>query len=255
MLRDVRCIRCGNCVQACPQGASQIIDSRRVIDFNRCNQCMLCVNVCSSHAIEAVGQWKSVPELIDIIVRDEPYYEATNGGLTISGGEPLQQWQFARELARAAQAVGIHIALDTTGYASWKSLFAVMQHIDLVLYDLKQMDATVHRQFTGVQNTVILKNLRAIMGETKATVWIRIPVIPEFNNSEKALVAIGEFIQTLPRPIEKISLLPFHQFGAAKYSALGRPYRWSDKCVDPEDKIESLMHKLAELGFKVELGR
>jgi pyruvate formate lyase activating enzyme len=255
MLRDVKCIRCGNCVSECPLGASQIIDDRRVIDFGICNQCLRCVGVCTARAIECAGEWKSVGEIMDIVVRDTAYYRSTSGGLTLSGGEPLKQWRFARELASAARANGIHVALDTTGYASWKAFSAVIENVDLVLYDLKHMGTAMHQKFTGVPNRVILQNLGAILRETDATVWVRIPVIPAFNNEEETIVAMAAYLCSLPRPIEKISLLPFHQYGAGKYPALGRSYHWSDQAPDPEERIEFLKHRLETFNLNVEIGR
>ena len=255
MLRDVRCIRCGTCVSECPMGASQIIDDRRVIDFSLCNQCMRCVEKCTARAIERAGQWKSVAEIIDTVIRDDGYYRSTGGGLTLSGGEPLRQWRFASELAKAAHSHGIHVALDTSGYASWKAFSAVLKHVDLVLYDIKHLDSAIHQKYTGVSNTQILSNLQTILKETNTTVWIRIPIIPGFNQSEDAISAIGTYLHSLPRPIEKVSLLPFHQYGSGKYIALGRPYRWSDKSIVPEEEMTAYKSRLAKFNLQVEIGR
>jgi pyruvate formate lyase activating enzyme len=255
MLHDVNCIRCGNCVVECPQGASQIINDRRVIDCTRCSQCMQCVGVCTAQAIECAGEWKNIPEIISTVLRDAAYYNSTGGGLTLSGGEPLWQWRFARELAKAAHANGLHVALDTTGYAPWKAFSSALEYVDLVLYDLKHMDPARHRAFTGVPNGLILKNLGAILRETQATVWVRIPVIPTFNNTSEAIVAMGAFIRALPRQVEKVSILPFHQYGAGKYAALGRPYRWSDQKIDSDERLQEIKQLLTTFDLNVDVGR
>jgi pyruvate formate lyase activating enzyme len=130
-----------------------------------------------------------------------------------------------------------------------------MENVDLVLYDLKHMDTAMHQMFTGVLNGVILRNLAAILQETNAVVWVRIPVIPAFNNSEETIVAMAALLSSLPRPIEKVSLLPFHQYGAGKYPALGRPYPWFDQVPDPEERIENLKHCLETFNLNVEIGR
>ncbi len=239
----------------CPQSASQIIDDRRVIDFTRCNQCMRCVQVCTTRAIERAGEWKSVVEVMDTVVRDLDYYRSSGGGMTLSGGEPLHQWRFARELAKAAHQKGIHVALDTSGYADWEALSGVLEHVDLVLYDIKHMDAGIHQKYTGVPNLRIIKNLQAILGETQVAVWVRIPVIPGFNHTQQAIGAIGAYLRGLPRPVDKVSILPFHQFGAGKYPALGRPYYWSEYQSDSEDRIVQLMRCLDGLGLRIEVGR
>jgi pyruvate formate lyase activating enzyme len=255
MLRDVKCIRCGNCVVECPQGASQIIDDCRVVDFSRCNQCLRCVQVCTAQAIEGVGKWKSVSEIMDMVERDLAYYHSTGGGLTLSGGEPLRQWRFAQELAKAAHATGIHVALDTSGYADWEALSGVLEDVDLVLYDIKHLDAGIHQKYTGVPNLRIIKNLQAILGETQVAVWVRIPIIPGFNHTQQAIGAIGAFLCSLPRPVDKVSILPFHQFGASKYPALGRPYYWSEYQPDTKERIAKLKRCLEEFNLHVEIGR
>ncbi len=255
MVRDANCIRCGNCVNECPRGASQISDGQRVIDFSLCDNCMRCVEVCTARAIVGAGERKSVAEIIDTVLRDAAYYKSTGGGLTLSGGEPLWQWRFASELAKTARNHGIHVALDTSGFASWKALSAVIQHVDLVLYDIKHLDARQHKKYTGVSNLKILDNLGAIMRETTATVWVRVPLIPAFNDTEEAISAIGTFLHSLERPIERVSILPFHQYGAAKYSALGRPYLWSGRSAVSMEKVKVLKNCLMAFDLKVEIGR
>jgi pyruvate formate lyase activating enzyme len=117
------------------------------------------------------------------------------------------------------------------------------------------MDTAIHRQFTGVRNARILKNLEALLGETKAMVWMRIPVVPGLNNSEEEIAEIGAYLRSLPRRIEKVSLLAFHQYGAGIYPALGKPYRWADQIADREEKIEIFKRQLEAFSFNVEIGR
>jgi pyruvate formate lyase activating enzyme len=199
--------------------------------------------------------WKSVAQIMDTVLRDLAYYSSTAGGLTLSGGEPLRQWHFARQLAIAARTEGIHIALDTCGYATWEAFASVLEHVDLVLYDIKHMDAAIHRRYTGVSNLRMLKNLQAIMQQTRVAVWVRIPVIPGFNHTREAISAMGAFLCSLPRPVEKVSLLPFHQFGAGKYIALGRPYHWCEYQPDTEESIALLKRNLEKFNLHVEVGR
>jgi pyruvate formate lyase activating enzyme len=117
------------------------------------------------------------------------------------------------------------------------------------------MDANVHQEFTGVSNHRILENLRSILLETRIAVWVRIPIIPGFNHSEEAIAAIGEFIHALPRPVEKVSLLPFHQFGAGKYAALGRPSRWAGQAPLSEENVTGFKRWLEGSNLKVDIGR
>jgi pyruvate formate lyase activating enzyme len=124
-----------------------------------------------------------------------------------------------------------------------------------VLFDLKHLDPAIHRQHTGVSNLVILKNLEALLQQTRVGVWIRIPVIPSFNFADETIAGIGAYLRALPRPVEKVSLLPFHQYGAGKYAALGRPYRWLDQSPVTEERIEELRQCLVAFGLQVEIGR
>ncbi|MEE9400999.1 MAG: glycyl-radical enzyme activating protein, partial [Dehalococcoidia bacterium] len=157
--RDIKCIRCGKCVDACSQQANTVIENTRIIHWEKCNYCMKCAEVCPSGAIESVGRHMTVVEVLDIVGRDASYYRRTGGGMTISGGEPLLQWQFALKLLQEAKKRGFHTTLDTSGYADWEVLDKLLNHTDLVLYDVKHMDSAIHREATGVPNERILDNL------------------------------------------------------------------------------------------------
>jgi pyruvate formate lyase activating enzyme len=216
---------------------------------------MQCVQVCTARAIERVGEEKTTDEVMAIVSRDESYYQRTGGGLTISGGEPLLQWGFTRELARAAFRTGIPVALDTTGFASWDALSKVLEFTDLVLFDIKHLDDEQHRKLTGVSNKPILENLQKILMETKVAVWIRIPIIPGYNDSTETLARIGAYLTGLPRSIDKVSLLPFHQNGSAKYKAMGRPYSLLDQSPPSKESMEEIKRLFVKLNLETEIGR
>ncbi len=252
--RDIKCIRCGKCVEVCDQKAANISAQPRIILRDKCDSCMACAEACPAHAIERTGEYKTVDEIIKVVLKDLSLYQRTGGGLTLSGGEPLMQAQFAASLLRPAKHANMHTALDTTGFAEWPALAEVLRHTDLVLYDLKQIDDLKHLQATGISNQLILKNLRRIMAETRVAVWIRIPVIPGFNDTEGDIRSICEFVQQLPRQPEKISLLPFHKFGAAKYIALGKIYPWNDAVLIPDQQMESFKRMVESCGFSADIG-
>lgn len=253
--RDIKCIRCGKCVEACPEQAIVVADNTRVIQWKKCNYCMNCAEVCPSGAIEAVGRYMNVSEVLDSVGRDASYYRRTGGGMTLSGGEPLVQWQFSLELLQEAKKRGFHTTLDTSGYADWEVLDNVLNYTDLVLYDVKHLDSARHQEATGMPNERILDNLRKISEKAGPKVWVRHPVIPQFNDSEEDLEALCRLILTVKPLVERISLLPYHKFGELKYAATGKGYPWKDIPTISDEEIGKLKKLVESHGVKVDVGR
>ncbi len=169
------------------------------------------------------GREYTVDEVMAVVRQDVDFYEESGGGMTLSGGEVLQQMSFAEALIDAARAEGIHTAVETTGYVAPAKFLDFLPHPDLYLFDFKHYDREIHRASTGVYNDIIVKNLRAVVAAGKPVI-ARIPVIPRFNVGIKharglsaALVDIG---------VHEVHLLPFHQFGEKKYDELGIEYAW-----------------------------
>jgi pyruvate formate lyase activating enzyme len=189
-----------------------------------------------------------------VVLRDEGFYRRSGGGLTLSGGEPLLQWPFAAGVLRAAKRHALHTTLDTTGYADWAAMAAVLPYTDLILYDLKHADPARHRDATGVSNHSILGNLQRILGETPVEVWIRVAAIPGFNTSEDEVAALAEIVQNLPRLPANISLLPFHKLAAGKYHALGRSYACEELAPLNDAEIAKIKDALALTGVPVTVG-
>ncbi len=221
MTRDIKCIGCGICADACPLQAITITRNGREIDRSKCNQCLGCVGVCDNEAIYASGTYMRVDEIVAEVIKDKIFYKNSGGGVTFSGGEPLLQREFLGQVLESCKQNGVHTALDTTGYAPWENIESVINYVDLVLFDVKHMDPEIHRHRTGVSNELILGNLQRIASKVKT--WVRIPVIPGFNDTDSDILQIADFVSTLG--VEKVSLLPYHGLGQAKCEALGREYR------------------------------
>jgi pyruvate formate lyase activating enzyme len=270
MTRDILCIGCGKCEKICPQNAICIIkvpekkmpdvfrnkssganntyqkkNIIRSIQWSKCNQCLKCSDVCPSKAIVASGKEKSVQEVMDTVIKDMGFYRKSNGGMTISGGEPLMQWRFALDLLKMAVQNDIHTALDTTGFAKWDVLEQLLQYTDLLLYDIKSIDSKKHKDQTGVGNQVIIDNLKRALKQKK--VWIRRPVIPGFNDSVDETTSLARFISSLNPLPDKISLLPYHRFAELKYESMGKIYTYQDKVPVNEEGILEIKKLLESL--------
>jgi len=216
---------------------------------------MECVKVCPARAIEQMGEKKSVNQVMDIVSRDAGYYNRTSGGMTLSGGEPLLQWEFTRELAKAASQAGIPVALETTGFARWEDFAKVLEFTNLVLFDLKHLDDEKHRKTIGVSNKIILENLHKVLTKTDVKVWLRVPVITGFTDSPQDIAAIGKSLTSLPRPVDKISLLPLHHYAEGKYKGLGRQYIWQGQEPPTQERMGEIKNSFEALHQRVEIGR
>jgi len=202
--------------------------------------------VCPTGAIHWVGERRTAGEVMAEVRRDAPFYDHS-GGLTLTGGEATMQPAFAEALLRLAQAAGIHTALETSGHTQWAVFERLLPHLDLMLYDVKHVDSELHRRYTGLDNALILENLRRIADLPAPKLVVRVPVIPGFNADAASLTAIAAFVLGLGCRVSAIDLLPYHTLGKAKYHALGRDYPWEEepRLTDAE------MQRLAEVVVEV----
>ena len=169
---------------------------------------------------EVCGREMSVEEVMDEVRRDKAFYASSGGGVTLTGGEPMMQGDFAFALASAAHKDGIHVAIDTSGFAPWAAFERMLSVVDLFLYDLKCMDSKRHRELTGVDNQAILENLRRL-DDAGAKTWIRCPLAPGLNDSDEDLAALKAFTSRL-RNMEKLEICPYHPLGLEKYAKFGK---------------------------------
>lgn len=220
---------CGRCLDVCPRGAlvkgpeEKGLSGDPVcfpdVDKSRCDDCGRCAAACIYTALYLCGSDQTVDEVMDRILRDRPFFDRSGGGITVSGGECLCQPDFTLGLLRKCKEAGIHTAVDTTGYVAWDSIASVLPYTDLFLYDLKCMDSALHKQVIGVPNELILENARKI-AEAGGRFWIRIPVIPGFNETEAHFVRYGNFLAPLRQAVDIVQLLPYHSLGLSKYDRL-----------------------------------
>ena len=216
------CIRCGACSKACRQGLHAFPDGQHRIDRGRCRHCGRCVEACTAQALEPIGQRKTVEAVIAEVEKDREFYTTSGGGATFSGGEPYYQPEFLLGLLQLAKERGLHTTVDTCGYADWQAIEPTLPLVDLFLYDIKQVGADKHKAATGVDNGLILDNVRRLDAAGKRLV-LRCPVVPGFNDSAGSFVELGRLASTL-RNCLRLDLLPYHRLAQAKYERIGLSY-------------------------------
>jgi glycyl-radical enzyme activating protein len=213
------CIGCGSCLPACPRGAQRLVDGIRSLDRPSCTACGGCAAACPTGALELVGRQATVADVIAEVERDRPFYLQSGGGMTLSGGEPLAQPDFATALLEAARAAGLHTCVETCSQVDPAVLDRVLPLVDLFLCDLKETDPVRHRTWTGVGNERILANLRRLHA-ARAHMRLRCPLIPGLNDREDHFAGIAALARSMPG-IEGIEVMPFHRLGEGKRTRFG----------------------------------
>lgn len=231
LYNESRCVLCGNCVAACPNGCHEILEGRHTFHRQKCDLCGKCVESCAAHALSFAAKEYTVDEVLEIVCRDRLFY-GSDGGLTVSGGEPMSQIGFVEELCKKAKQAGLNVNIETCGYCPTAYFDRVMPNVDTFLYDVKAVPEK-HKEFTGVESDLILENLRYIC-EKGATVVLRCPIIPGCNDNPEHYTFIQSLAKTLPN-IKQVDLEPYHAFGLGKYTQLGRRAQYdNEKDLDKE---------------------
>ena len=235
LVREARCNRCSRCIEVCSPGALSLASTGLWLDRKKCDLCLKCIDVCWEDVIEVAGRLMSLDEVVDECRRDELFYHNSGGGVTLSGGEPLMQADFALALLERCKLHGLNTALDTCGHVQWPVLEKALQYTDLLLFDIKHLDADEHRDGTGADNGLILANLEKAMNSGKARIWIRVPVIPGYNDSNQYMEGLASRLNGMKA--EKVSVLGYHEWGRTKYQSLGKAYQLSGRKPLTEERM------------------
>ena len=234
MYRADRCVGCGACVSACPNGAHSFDnDGKHCFDRTRCTKCGNCAKVCLVEALETVGETKTVEEVLNDVLSDRIFYETSNGGVTISGGEPTAQPKFTEAFLTACKREGLHTAMESCGWCSPDVLMKIAPAVDLFLLDWKISDDALHKQYTGVSNLPIVENLERLAALGKRVI-LRCPLIPDINLTEAHYDGIAALANRFSN-VEQIDLEPYHPMGIGKTNALGKESAYTNnECLDTE---------------------
>lgn len=251
VIRQDRCIRCGTCLETCDHAAVVETDEGYGVNREACALCAECAGRCPTGARELVGRAMTVAEVVAELERDTVFYDESGGGVTISGGEPLLQPDFASALLHACRARRLHTAVETCGAGDADALARLAAHTDLFLYDLKLMDDERHRRETGASNRATLDNLARLV-RLGAHVRVRFPLVPGITDDEGNVAALGAFVASLG--LKEIDILPYHRAGIAKYRRLGRTYSIPDIQPPSNGTLAAAAGRLTGFGLHVHVG-
>ncbi|MFA9376131.1 MAG: glycyl-radical enzyme activating protein [Lachnotalea sp.] len=249
LVNSERCTGCGNCVDACCSKAISIKNKIAVTDYQACLKCGTCTDYCLQNIREISGKYYSVNDLIIEIEKDKVFYEQSNGGVTLSGGEVLaQNIEYIEKLLVKLHDKGYRVNVDTSGYVPFSIIKRVLPYIDTFLFDIKIMNPVLHKKYTGVDNALILENLKQLSRE-KASIWIRIPIIGGVNNTVSNIEEIATFIKKEQITIKQINLLPYHNTGSGKYKRLNGEYMGKDFITPTLEELNHYVSIFQKYGF------
>ncbi|MCL4705525.1 glycyl-radical enzyme activating protein [bacterium] len=244
--RQDKCRDCLSCVVVCQTGAHEERNGRHELTRSRCELAGRCVKACPHEALQIIGRKMNIEEIIEEVLKDKDYYDRSGGGLTISGGEPLAQFEFTRTLLQTAKAHGIHTCLDTSGFASQEKFAALLEDVDLFLYDYKATNDVEHKYFAGASNHSILRNLEFLY-EHHARLVLRCPLVSGVNDSLSHLEGIAALAAKYPK-LQGIEIMPYHAMGRDKAMRIGKPAHLKDLQNADETTKAHWLETLRELG-------
>lgn len=230
LLRQDKCTSCGACVAACPKGCHEIVGDKHLFHREKCDACLACADACPAGALTPAAKEYTVDQVLEIALRDKLFY-GKEGGITISGGEPMSRIGFTQELCQKAKQAGLNVNIETSGYCPTAYFDRVLPFVDVFLYDIKAMPS-MHKVLTGGDSDLILKNL-AYLRQKGAQVVLRCPIVPGCNDNDAHYAFIADLAKQYG--ISQIDIEPYHAYGLGKYDQLGRtPLYTNEKDLSKE---------------------
>ena len=249
---DSKCIGCWNCIDVCPLDAISKEGTKIKIDRALCDVCGECVKGCPTTALQIAGKEVTVEHVMEEIRKSTIYHDTSQGGVTLSGGEPFQQFDFMRRLIERCKEEDIHVTVDTSGFVDKEKLNSIKDKVDLFLFDLKIMDDEKHREYTGVSNRPILENLKNLLEDDRSEVIIRFPLIPDITDTEENIDSILEFLSDF-KSSKEIDILPYHDV-VEKYNRLRREYKIEDVSMPERARVNKVKKRFEDEGYTVKEG-
>ncbi len=236
-----KCVKCGACVCACPNNCHKVEDGKHVFDSKNCNDCKKCVDACNFFALEVVGKIMSVEDVMSAVEEDLAFYQSSQGGMTLSGGEPMYQPDFAIALAKSAREKGIHVCLETSGFCGSEKLKEIFPYVDIFLYDYKAT-GEMHKKLIGAENNKILENL-IMLDSLGGKIVLRCPIVVNGNLNDQHIDGIIDLAKKLSN-IQEINLEPYHNIGISKRQSLGKLCKTSNYETPSKDVLMNMAEKI-----------
>ena len=243
---EKNCVHCGRCVLVCPAGLHRLEDGKHIADFSACKLCGECIANCINGALKRYGAAMQPDDILKIVSQDRNFYKNSGGGLTVSGGEPMAQFEGTLALLKGANAQAIHTCLDTSGHAPTEHYERVLPYADCFLFDYKLTDDEKHRQYTGVSNKLILKNL-AFLNDCSATVHLRCPIIPGINDDDEHLSGIAQLARQYSS-IAAVEIMAYHNMGQSKSRQIRTAWDLGELPSMTKDEKQLIRGRLIALG-------
>ncbi len=251
MFYENKCIGCGKCFQACPQGAHKMASGKHVIDRNLCTNCGKCTEICYAEALVMCGKLMSTDDVMKQVRQDKAYYDASHGGVTISGGEVLCNSAFAEELADKCHAEGIEVAIETNLSIPFEKANRLFEKVDFIMCDLKIFEDALHKEYTGISNKVVLENIKKLDGLNKPVI-VRTPLIPGVTDTKENISAIAKYIKGM-KNLQRYELLNFNPLGEGKYRSLDKENAFEKARPLSEDALTDIVACLEDVGVSYKI--
>lgn len=248
MFRRDMCAGCQRCESACSRHAHVFSAGVHSIDYDRCTGCGQCAGQCVAGALAISGRVMSAESVMAEVLADAVYYKNSGGGLTVSGGEPLLQFDFLCELLKSARDNGIHTCVETSGYSDAAKIEALCDLVDMFLFDVKLMDNTEHIRYTGVSNRRIFENLERICANGRPVI-LRCPIIPGVNDNDAHISAVAALSRRYPQ-LAGVNILPYHNMGRDKWNRIGRAYSFEQLSNYESEEKQLLLKRFQDMGCK-----
>ncbi len=244
MYNSSKCVGCGACQKVCPTGAHPISADGHIFDRAKCTGCGKCTDVCYNGALSLAGRYYTPDEVIAEACEDKLFYAKSGGGVTFSGGEPLMQFDFLMELLKKAKESGLHVCIETAGCCPSERIEATMPYVDLYLYDIKETDPELHREYTGASNELILKNLE-LLDRAGKDIILRCPIIPGLNDRDEHYRQLGLLADKTEHAL-RVDIEPYHPLGVAKAANLDMDTGYTNNSFMDKEKAEYVVAEVAK---------